>query len=261
MTISRARLVVLALCWAALQTGDAFAKDKVREEFHQTYSLNADGRISLDEVNGRVHIVAWDRNEVKVDAVKHGDKQEQVDAVKIEIDSKPDQIHIRTKYPSSKTGLWGKNNSTTVDYEIMVPAQAHLDEVETVNGSMEIEGVRGKVHASTVNGHLEVKGLASDAELNSVNGAVKASFDKLDGVKSISLKTVNGRAEVTLPDNANANVTGKTLNGGISADSGLNVKHKWPVGTELDGKLGSGGTQVYAETVNGGIEVRRAAAH
>ncbi len=41
------------------------------EEFHQTYPLSAEGRIERDNINGAVHISSWDRNEVKVDAVKY----------------------------------------------------------------------------------------------------------------------------------------------------------------------------------------------
>jgi len=40
------------------------------EEFHQTYALASDGRVELENVDGAVHISTWDRDEVKVDAVK-----------------------------------------------------------------------------------------------------------------------------------------------------------------------------------------------
>src|SRR5271166_3340286 len=43
---------------------------KLTEEFHHTYPLPADGRVELDNLNGNVHITAWDQNQVKVDAVK-----------------------------------------------------------------------------------------------------------------------------------------------------------------------------------------------
>ena len=38
------------------------------EELHKTYPLDADGRVSLNNVHGAAHITAWDRNEVQVDA-------------------------------------------------------------------------------------------------------------------------------------------------------------------------------------------------
>ena len=42
---------------------------ELTEELHKTYPIDADGRVSLKNVNGPVHISAWDRNEVQVDAI------------------------------------------------------------------------------------------------------------------------------------------------------------------------------------------------
>src|SRR5947209_5220340 len=52
--------------------------DELREEFHQTYPLTANGRVSLENINGGVHIAVWDQNEVKVDAVKRAYRRERL---------------------------------------------------------------------------------------------------------------------------------------------------------------------------------------
>ncbi len=67
-------LLVLALGARASDRLGAFT-----EEFHQTYTLGADGRVELDNINGAVHISTWDRNEVKVDAVKSADSKDRLD--------------------------------------------------------------------------------------------------------------------------------------------------------------------------------------
>ena len=48
----------------------ASAAAQVTEEFHRTVPLSANGRVSLDNVNGNVTITGWDRNDVQIDAVK-----------------------------------------------------------------------------------------------------------------------------------------------------------------------------------------------
>ena len=60
-------LVVLLTAASTVMTQQG---ELLREEFHQTYPLSAGGRISLENINGAVRVTAWDRNEVKVDAVK-----------------------------------------------------------------------------------------------------------------------------------------------------------------------------------------------
>src|SRR5215207_5683477 len=137
---------------AGCNTGVTLAKAKVQEEIKHTSALTKTGRVQLDNVNGKVRVTGWGRSEIQVVAVKRADRQADLDAVKIQIDAKPDHIRIHTKYPNSKSGLWKRSNSTSVDYEIKVPTEAQLESVETVNGSLELDGVYGSVHASTVNG-------------------------------------------------------------------------------------------------------------
>ena len=38
-----------------------FAANELREEFHQTYPLDKQGKVQLENVNGDVRIVTWDR--------------------------------------------------------------------------------------------------------------------------------------------------------------------------------------------------------
>jgi len=171
------------------------------------------------------------------------------------VDAKADRIRIKTKYPDSKLKR-NKNNSTSVDYTLTVPKQSRLDGVSTVNGGIEIEKVSGDVEASSVNGTVIATGLAGDVELSTVNGSVKATFAEVK--KAVSLKSVNGGVTVALPPEANADVSANTLNGGISSDFSLQAKKHFPVGRNLDGKLGDGGPAIKMSTVNGGIHLDRA---
>ena len=73
--------------------------EEVREEFHQTYPLSSNGRLSLENINGGVHIEVWDREEVKVDAVKRAYKRERLAEAQIDVSSAADGIRIKTIYP------------------------------------------------------------------------------------------------------------------------------------------------------------------
>src|ERR1017187_4378070 len=86
---------VCALLVLALGAHASDHRGALREEFHQTYALTAEGRVEPDNINGPVHISSWDRNEVKVDAVKYADTKERLDEAKIEIDARNDSISIR----------------------------------------------------------------------------------------------------------------------------------------------------------------------
>jgi DUF4097 and DUF4098 domain-containing protein YvlB len=229
------------------------------DEFHQTYPITADGRVELDNINGAVHISVWDQNEVKVDAVKYASSKERLDEARIEIDSGKDYLSIRTKYREHDlaSGWNSHNNPPSVEYTLTVPRTVKLDEIKLINGSLDVAGVTGEVHASCINGRLEAHNLSGRAELSTINGHLDARFDQLAG-SSIELKSVNGSMELTIPSDSKAEIEANTVSGGIDNDFGLHVNRHRYVGHDLRGELGSGGPRIKLGNVNGRIEIHHA---
>jgi DUF4097 and DUF4098 domain-containing protein YvlB len=231
----------------------------VTEEFHQTYPLAASGRVSLENINGAVHVTAWDRNEVKVDAVKRAWSKARLDDARIVVHSDSNHLSIKTEYPDHEH-TWNDHNHdnpASVEYTLTVPRQASLDEIELINGPLDVTGVAGEVRASCINGHLNAHGLQGRAKLSTVNNRVEADFDKLTG-SPIELESVNGSVLLTLPSDASADIEASTVSGRISNDFGIQVSDHRYVGHDLHGELGSGATRVRLENVNGRIEIRHA---
>jgi hypothetical protein len=237
----------------------ARASDRVTEEFHKTYPISATGRIELDNINGDVHISSWDRNEVKVDAIKTAGTKERLDEARIEIDAGADYVSIVTKYPDhDHTFNWGShNNPASVEYTLTVPRGARLDEIKLINGKLDVAGVSGEVHASCINGRLEAHNLSGRAELSTINGRIEARFDQLAG-SSIELNSVNGSVELTIPSDSKAEIEASTVSGSIENDFGLHVNNHRFVGHDLRGELAGGGTRIKLENVNGRIAVHHA---
>jgi Toastrack DUF4097 len=233
-------------------------RGSLTEEFHQTYAITADGRVELDNINGDVHISSWDRNEVKVDAIKYADTKEDLEEAKIEIDSGKDHLSIQTKYPHRDQGWnWGSHNHpASVEYTLTVPRTVRLDEIKLINGQLDVNGVSGEVRASCINGRLEAAGLAGRAKLSTINGHLEAKFGQLAG-KSVELNSVNGSVDLTIPSDSNAEVEASTISGGIHNDFGLRVNGHM-VGHDMRGELGNGGTQIHLSNVNGHIDIHRA---
>lgn len=230
-----------------------------KEEFHQTYPLSANGRVELENINGSVRIAAWDRNEVKVDAIKSAWNKERLQEAKIQIDADKNNLSIRTEYPDHNHTFWNDHHHdepASVEYSLMVPRNVRLDEIKLVNGNLDVEGVDGEVRVSCVNGRLTVRKLGGRAELSTVNGKLEADVDRLQS--SLDLSSVNAEVRLTLPSDAKANLEASTVSGSISDDFGIPVSnHHW-VGHELHGELGGGGPHVHVSNVNGRIEIRHA---
>jgi DUF4097 and DUF4098 domain-containing protein YvlB len=254
--------LILGSACALMLTLGALASDhrgSLTEELHQTYAISPDGRIELDNINGDVHISTWDRNEVKVDAVKYADTKERLDEAKIEIESGKDYLSIETKYRDhDHTFNWGgRNNPASVEYTLTVPRTARLDEIKLINGALDVNGVSGEVRASCINGRVDARDLGGRAELSTVNGRLVAKFTQLAG-NSIELNSVNGSVDLTIPSDSNAEIEANTVSGGIENDFGLHVNHHRFVGHDLRGELGNGGTRIKLENVNGRVEIHHA---
>jgi DUF4097 and DUF4098 domain-containing protein YvlB len=222
------------------------------EELHKTYPIDTDGRVSLKNVNGSVHISAWDRNEVQVDAIKRARTKDALNEAQIVIDSAAGSISIRTRYPESN----GRRESASVEYTLKVPRRSRLFAVETVNGGVDVDGVAGNVKASSVNGAVIARNLASEAQLSTVNGPVEASFEKLQGTPSISLHTVNGHISLSIPDGSNAEFNASTVHGRISSDFGAPASNGHRIGGSLSARIGNGGARIKLSSVNGGISIQ-----
>ena len=104
--------IFLAGVLGTLGTGGSY-----QEEFHQTYALEAQGRVMLENIHGDVHITAWDRNEVKVDAAKRAWSKELLDDACIVVDAHQGNISIKTRYP----GQGDSGHPAIVDYTVRVP--------------------------------------------------------------------------------------------------------------------------------------------
>lgn len=230
------------------------------EKFNKTYPLNANGRVSISNVNGSIVVEAWDRNEVKLEYTKIADTKERLDDVQVKIESRQDAFSVEAEYDwKGKEGSdrWKNGGKLNVEFRLMVPKGAVLNEVETVNGSVTVSNTVNVTVISAVNGSVNATNIRGTAKLSTVNGEVKADFDRLETGSKISLETVNGRVNLVIPSDANATLKAESLNGPITNDFGLAVIKGKYVGRDMYGKLGGGDVQIRMESVNGSLAVGR----
>ena len=234
--------------------------DELTEEFHQSYPLTATGRVRISNINGNVHISAWDRNEVKVDAVKRAYRPERLSEATIDVTNTPDSVVIKTKYAERNLNFDSRtreNNPASIEYTLTVPRGARIDGVELVNGSLDIEGLQGEVRASLVNGRVKANDLSGEVKLSTVNGAIEVNAAGVAESRGVNLSSVNGSVVLSVPSGASAQVTASTVHGQISNDFGLTVEEGQYVGRSLTGQIGSGGPRIRLNNVNGSIAIKR----
>lgn len=247
----RTRLAPCVLLLCAALMGISYSASATSEIFQQTYQLAPGGSFNLENINGSVRVEGWARDAVEVRGVKTsaapaGD----VDLVRIEVESRPGAIAVRTRYPRTQGA------EVAVDYHIYVPYRILLGSVQTVNGSVLVSGVEGQGQLRSVNGDVEVLDSAGRFSAKTTNGNLRLELRKLFDGGPMDISTVNGSVLLGLPSDARADLLILSMNGRFSSELPVSSRAQWRA-RGFRAKLGAGGGEISVRTVNGGIRLVR----
>ena len=239
---------------SAIQRGPLFlllalgASGAARQDFQQSVVLSAHGRVAIENLYGDVRITGWDREEVRIEAVKSAADGARLDDARIVIDGTAERLSIRTQYDGGEAG-----DPASVEYRINVPRTAALEDVRLVNGALSISGMAGSVKATSVNGSIKAEQLGGRADLSTVNGQVEAGFQRVAEAQPISLRSVNGPIVLSLPPGTRAQLIAQNRSGEIQSD--LEQPRPQLTSHRFQAVLGGGGPQILLDNVNGGISI------
>lgn len=211
------------------------------ETFDNTYPASESVEIEVHNFNGSITLTSWDKNEVRVYALKKSMfSKADLDKAKITVDNGKTFI--------IKSEKVGTNPQVSITYEIYFPKNLVITTVETSNGKIKMEGTSGdcfvrssnggitiishagSINASTSNGGIDVQNISGDAYLNTSNGAItvysiggKVKAETSNGelniknVKTIlGARTSNGKIIVELPNTQESELELVTSNGSIN---------------------------------------------
>jgi hypothetical protein len=236
-------------CLAAASTVQASVTVAPRAAFRHLYALSSEGRVTIQNPYGNVSVTAWDRDAVLVEAIKHATDPRHIDDARIVVEPGDDSLSISTQYTGADA-----EHPTSVEYRITVPRRAHLEGVRLTNGQLSLDGLAGPVQATAVNGDIHALKMSGQTELSTINGRVQANFDCTGPDNAISLSSVNGGIDLTIPKGARANLEAQNRSGGIASDIGRVVRTG---GADRLVVRGSG-PHIRLHNVNGGISIRSA---
>ncbi len=131
--------------------------------------------------------------------------------------------------------------------------------VENVSGRVSLSGVGGSVNAETVSGGMVLRGITGDrVRVTTVSGNIDFA-GTVTGSGRYEFETHSGRTDITLPGNANANVSVETFSGSVSNDYPGAVRRKnsdsEDDGTSYEYLIGRGGGRLRAQTFSGSVHI------
>ena len=254
--------IAVAVLATAVFVGPASAQES---GFDWSGAIAQGKTIEIRGVNGDVEAAFSSDNRVHVHATRTG-RRSDPESVRIEVVEHEDGVTICAVYPTPGNAsrenecrpgggqMTVNDNDVQVDFTIRVPAGVRF-EGSTVNGGVEVEGLRSAVVASTVNGDVRVE-TSGTAEASTVNGDIDARVGAGTLTEDLSFTTVNGSIDLSAPAGLNADLEASTVNGDIDSDFDVTVRRS-VTRQSVRGTIGTGGEDLDLSTVNGRIRLRR----
>lgn len=255
---------ILALAAPAL-----VAQEQQGRDFRWEGAVASGKWVKLQNINGDVEVVPASGNRVEITAIKRN-RRGDTDDVRIEVKrygTNEENVFVCAIWgeatcdengyhsPKRRNRHDDDDNDTEVEFTVRVPRGVNVD-VGTVNGSVDVRGATGEVHASSVNGGVEAISEGGPVHASTVNGSIRASMRDL-GDGDLEFSTVNGSITVELPENLNADLRMTTVNGTLSSrDFPLTVTGRFNP-QNMRATIGKGGTRLSFTTVNGNVEIRK----
>jgi len=164
----------------------------------------------------------------------------------------------------------------SLDFVIEVPIGTNLD-LETVMGSIVVDGVEGELEIESVNGTVMLTNVGGSVVAHTVNGKLTATIARPAPQKAMAFTSMNGSVDVTLPAAVKANLKLRSDQGDVYTDFDLQLRRESSnpnpnpdvdarrngrarvidVDNAIYGSVNGGGPDFEMRTFNGNVYVRK----
>jgi hypothetical protein len=257
----------LALSVCALSIA-AFPQSPPTQEFQQSYLLAASEKVFVRNLHGNVRITAWDRSEVKVDAIKRADTAAHLSSAEVVVERQSEGLCIASKYavaqrpPKEWFGIAADpcrdppkiraepGDLATVDYAISVPRNAELTVLIT-KGDVDVQGTAGRLFVDIDKGHLTARDVSGDCKLFGSYSGVNVILSTL--AHDARIESAVGPLVIYIAPEVSARIRARSGRGRVNNDFG------WaqPPHQDLQASMGAAKVTLDVTSHDGEIEIRR----
>jgi hypothetical protein len=149
-------------------------------------AASASGEVSIDNDFGSVTVRGWERAEVMVRGTVAAGAED------FDLDGDDESTEVSVEVPNAWFHAAGEDAAFRSTLEVFVPSGSSVD-VETVNASIDVEGVTGGVEADSVNGSVRVAGPASTIEIETMTGSIEVRVS----AAPMWIDTISGKIDVS----------------------------------------------------------------
>ncbi len=195
--------------------------------FHQTVA--AAPTLEIHDTAGSVKLVPWNNPSIRIDAIRRASTIADAQAMAIEVRREGSTLVVRADFG---TGVGNRN----VYFTIHAPPKTTLSVDETA-------------------GNIDVRGWTGSIDVSQTAGNVSVDMARLDVPQHLTVQTITGNVDLTLPGASNATVDASATVGSVSSDFPLNVQRQNLTGASAHGAIGRGDAPVELRVTTGAISI------
>ena len=206
------------------------------ESIDESWSVDADVRISVENIAGEIEIEGWDKNEVKltgrlgdsvdelevsesgsslqITVINHDRRNIDATVLKLRV---PKGASIEASAVSADIEISAMDNEkltgSSVSGDVEVQANSQWVSLESVSGDVGFSGRTVRISAESVSGDIVLTGISGDVKATTVSGDMELESGILDSGK---LETVSGDILISAELSDSGRLTAESMSGDIS---------------------------------------------
>ncbi len=289
--------IAFGLAWAV--PSPAQDNSRYRTRIDTVVGLERQGTVDLSLISGRIAVIGWDRQDVKVSA--------SVDRGYLKFDAAPSRLRLgvtsergnvgsgrfelsvprgtRVLVNSvsgslSAEGSRGEVDANSVSGGVVISDAIRRVSVETVSGGQRIAHVQGDLRSGSVSGRIELSDVVGDVEAETVSGRISVSRatskyvragsvsgrvsygGTIDPAGRYEFQSHSGSIRVALPASSGARFSVETFSGSIESDFPVTLQptdERRQSQKKFEFQVGNGRARITAESFSGSIYIIRGA--
>lgn len=159
-----------------------------------------------------------------------------------------------------------KNVVRSGEFRIKVPESFNLQIVaKSYNcNKISVTNFKGELELKSDYASVNLDNVTGPVVCNATYGGVKASFNKVNQEKPISIISTYSKVDVSLPEGTKADLHLESNYGNIYSDldiaydkKGVDDESMWSMGKNINGKVNGGGVEIYLKSPYSNIYLRK----
>jgi lia operon protein LiaG len=235
------------------------------QDYKITVQNTQDGKLKLNDFPGDLPIEGYRGNEIIITSDHSSKPPERAKGLKAVYASGTDNTGI---------GVSVEKNGNEVTLQCLLPVTQSANYKIKVPDNFTVRlknecGHSGDVTAKDLKGEIEIENcggiklsnVSGPVVLSTISGNINVAFTSLNKDKPISIASISGEIDVTVPDKAGLDLQMDNVSGSIYSDFDFpsnDKKMKRIGGNSVGSKLNGGGVDFKISNVSGNIYLRKA---